>query len=69
MTTDLTIDFRSETWRAIEARCQARLEELRQKNDGNLSVEETARVRGRIAELKDVLTLAKPAPAIVADEF
>lgn len=64
----IEIDFRSETWRAIEARCEKRLEDFRRKNDGQLNTEQTAHLRGRIAELKDLLTLATPAPALVADE-
>ena len=52
----------------IEDRANSRLEELRKRNDGDLSAEQTAKIRGRIAELKDLLTLAQPAPALVADE-
>lgn len=62
------IDFRSETWRAIEERATTRLADLRKKNDGRLSLDDTTHVRGRIAELKDLLTLAQPAPALMADE-
>lgn len=62
------IDFRSDTWRAIEQRATNRLAEFRQKNDGHLSFDDTLRLRGRIAELKELLTLAKPAPALTADE-
>ena len=62
------IDFISDTWKAIEARTKARLETLRAKNDSALGVEQTAHVRGQIAELKGLLTLALPAPAQVADE-
>lgn len=68
MANKYVIDFQSETWRAIEDRANLRLEELRKRNDGDLSAEQTAKVRGRIAELKDLLTLAQPAPALVADE-
>ena len=62
------IDFRSETWRALEERCNKRLEEMRRKNDGQLSAEQTAHLRGRIAEVKELLTLVNPAPAQMADE-
>ena len=68
MANKYVIDFQSETWRAIEDRANLRLEELRKRNDGDLSAEQTAKVRGRIAELRDLLTLAQPAPALVADE-
>lgn len=64
----LTIDFRSETWRAIEEIAAKRIDDLRKRNDGQLNADETARLRGRLAELKDLLTLAKPDPALVADE-
>lgn len=62
------IDFRSETWKAIEELANSRLDELRRKNDGQLDPTQTAVVRGQIAELKKLLTLAKPGPALVADE-
>lgn len=64
----LTIDFRSETWRAIEEIVTKRIDDLRKRNDSQLNADETARLRGRLAELKDLLTLAKPDPALVADE-
>lgn len=64
----IEIDFRSETWRAFEALAQDRLDKYRRKNDGQLNAEDTARLRGRIAELKELLTLATPSPALVADE-
>ena len=62
------IDFRSETWRALEDVANSRLDDLRRKNDGQLDAMQTAHLRGRIAELKTLLTLAKPDPALVADE-
>ena len=64
----IEIDFRSETWRAFEAIAIDRIEKHRIKNDGQLNTEDTARLRGRIAELKELLTLGKPSPALVADE-
>lgn len=36
------------------------LAELRQMNDGQLSPERTADLRGRIAQLKELLALADP---------
>lgn len=44
-------------WREVEARLKERLQTLRERNDGNLSLEETARLRGQIAEIKDLLKL------------
>ena len=65
---DYTIDFDSQTWKYIERWAEQRMTKFREKNDGDLNAEQTAKVRGRIAELKELLTLAKPAPALVADE-
>ena len=65
----LEIDFRGETWRALEEMATAKLEGLRKKNDGQLDDLKTAHLRGRIAELKDLLTLAQPAPAQEAGEY
>lgn len=62
------IDFNSETWKAIQARYSSRLEELRRKNDGLLNAEQTAHLRGRIAETKELLTLGDPVPVQIADE-
>lgn len=63
------IDFRSETWRALEAYANTRIDALRTKNDGALDAVTTAHLRGRIAALKDLLTLAQPAPAQEAGEY
>lgn len=65
----LEIDFRSETWRALEEMATAKLEDLRRKNDGQLDVVQTAHLRGRIAATKELLTLAHPAPAQEAGEY
>ena len=63
------IDFDSPTWAALHERAATRLALLRRKNDGELSVEATARLRGQIAELKDFLALATPLdPDDVANE-
>lgn len=60
-------DFRTAVWKKIENKLNERLDAHRRKNDGNLSAEETNRVRGRIAEVKAILGLAKEPPAIPAD--
>jgi len=49
----------SAIWRGIEGKLKARLESLRVKNDGDATPEATARLRGRIAEVKDLLALGK----------
>ena len=64
---DSEIDFQSSTWKAIENRISIRLDYFRRQNDGNLSDVVTAMIRGRIAELKDFLALAKD-PDKVTDE-
>ena len=62
------IERDSLTWKAIMDRSEDRLNALRRKNDGALGIEQTAHLRGRIAELKELLALDNPAPAQVADE-
>lgn len=53
----------SDVWKRIREHLESRLEAQRRKNDGDLGLEDTAKVRGRIAELKYLLGLDKPAPA------
>lgn len=62
------IDLLSPTWRAIRERAELRLDELRRKNDAELDEMQTAKLRGRIAELKELLALDRPAPANMMDE-
>ena len=51
-------DYRSETWRFVCKHIETRIEELRRKNDAaELDMQQTALVRGRIAELKLLLSL------------
>lgn len=64
---DSEIDFGGSTWKAIENRISMRLDYFRRQNDGYLSDTATATLRGRIAELKDFLALAKD-PDKVTDE-
>ena len=63
----LPTDFSSPTWTRLKEHCQARLLALRTQNDKTLSADETAKVRGRIAEVKRILALDNPAP-IEADD-
>lgn len=65
MRDDLPInaDFRTDTWKRIQALLRMRLEKARTENDARLDAEKTATLRGRIAELKELLALAeKQAP-------
>jgi hypothetical protein len=64
----------SPTWQRLKGHAEQRLADLRMQNDGALSELETARLRGRIAELKSILALEQenyPAlettPDMVAD--
>lgn len=63
MRTDMPIpaDFRTDTWRRLDALLKRRLEDRRAENDARLDAEKTATLRGRIAELKDLLALASRA--------
>lgn len=52
------IDINSPTWKAIEAHLKARLVTLREKNDSEqLDLSATSKVRGQIAEVKELLAL------------
>ena len=62
------LDFTSTTWRVIERTAQERIATLREKNDSpSMDALRTAEIRGRIAAWKDLLALANPAPAPIAD--
>lgn len=45
----------SALWKKLEAHLQGRLETLRKQNDQDLSPDETARQRGRIAAVKELI--------------
>lgn len=51
-------DVHTAIWKRLEAHLTERLASLRTRNDGNLTQEETAKLRGRIAEIKAFLDLA-----------
>ncbi len=61
-------DIDSPTWKRVRTRLEQRLDELRIQNDRPLSAEQTAAIRGKIAEIKFLLTMDSPSPAIVTDE-
>lgn len=63
----MEIDFRSETWKAIKARTEDRLSAARKRNDGALTPDQTATLRGTIAAYKEILAL-ETAPEIGTDE-
>ena len=55
-------DVQSQTWIKIKKLFEDRLAEHRVRNDGRLTEEETAYLRGRIAEAKHILSLADKDP-------
>ena len=57
----------SALWRKLEQHLTDRLATLRARNDGNLPPDETAKVRGQIAEVKSFLDIGNP-QVIVTDE-
>jgi hypothetical protein len=61
------IEIDSALWRKIEAELTERLSSLRIQNDGDRTHEETAKLRGRISEAKNMLDWAKPDPQITGD--
>jgi hypothetical protein len=54
------VDVNSPTWLAIREYYIARLDELRRKNDNPLSQDLTERLRGQIAEIKNLLSIENP---------
>ncbi len=57
----------SAVWTKISEELTARLESLRTQNDTHKTAEETASLRGRIAEVKSMLNWAIPDPIISGD--
>lgn len=47
----------SAVWLKIKAHLERRLDDQRKRNDGNLTADDTAKTRGRIAEIKELLKL------------
>lgn len=62
------VEAQSALWLKLKKHLEERLDVLRAKNDGDLDTTETARLRGRIAALKELIALEDPSPFIVADE-
>ena len=60
-----TEDLHSATWLKLRAHYTAELAKQRARNDGKLSVEDTAKLRGRIATIKELLALEHPDPVPV----
>ncbi|HUT87052.1 MAG TPA: hypothetical protein VMX15_03080 [Candidatus Heimdallarchaeota archaeon] len=60
-------ESQSALWKLIEGHLEERLLSLREKNDNPADGETTAHTRGRIAEVKDLMALAMPAPELEPD--
>jgi len=57
------LDPNSPTWQFVKAHLRERLNELREQNDSGRKTErDTQFIRGRIAEVKDMLELDRPKP-------
>ncbi len=52
-------DLHSVLWRKLQPHLEARLAQLRSKNDNELDATRTAHVRGAIAEVKSLLALGE----------
>jgi len=50
-------------WKKLERHLVLRLDEARRRNEADLNEIETAKLRGRILELKSLLAPANPAPS------
>jgi len=59
-----THDRQSAVWLRLKEHYEARLTLLRSSNDGQLTAEQTAKIRGRIAEVKALLSLEKDTPVL-----
>lgn len=66
-------DFRTPTWKRLSQHVNERIDELRKLNDSlSYGPEQTAAIRGGIAELKKILSLAEEAslsPAVDPEEL
>lgn len=50
----------SDIWQLVQIYCEARLTELRALNDATRSIEQTEKLRGRIAEIKQFQRAGRP---------
>lgn len=61
------VERNSAAWKRLREHIEYRIDKQRRRNDARLNIEDTAHVRGSIAELKVLLELAEPEPAQVAE--
>ena len=55
-------------WQKLESHLSGRLADLRTANDGDLDPIQTARLRGRIVELRSLLDLSKDDLTLVTED-
>ena len=60
---------RSALWAVLKQHYEERLDMLRRQNDGKFGEAETARLRGRIAEVKELLNLGKDKPKVEIEPY
>lgn len=58
----------SAAWLKLEKHINARIDGLRKSNDISRDPLATEKIRGRIAELKELLAQVRPAPAPIAED-
>ena len=61
-------DRQSAVWQKLKPYLDAQLEALRRKNDADLAPEKTQRLRGRIAAVKDLLSLGTDTPTAPSED-
>ena len=62
------IERESELWKKLTAHYALKLDTYRMQNDGNLSPDETAKLRGKIFEVRKILALGEVTPAPESDD-
>lgn len=62
------IERHSALWKKINEYLHERMDVARRKNDGDLTEAQTAKIRGQIQTLKELIALGNPSPIEPADE-
>ena len=62
------IEREGAVWKKIEAKLKSELDLLRRSNDGNLPEVATARLRGQIAAVKDLLSIGTEKPQVPSED-
>lgn len=58
----------SDVWGLMKEYCDQRIGELQRENEGDRTPEQTAKIRGRIAEVRRFLRAGEPAREVVAGD-